>query len=528
MSNSAALVSLYDTTLRDGAQSEGISFSLEDKQKIARQLDRLGIQYIEGGWPGSNPKDMAFFEWAAEFPFANSAITAFGSTRRAGLSVEQDPNLRAVAAARVRTVALFGKSWDLHVREVLHTSLEENLRMISESVEYLRALGIQVIYDAEHFFDGYCANSTYAMQTLAAAADAGAEVLVLCDTNGGALPPTIAEVVQTVCRSTSAQIGIHAHNDGDLAVANTLAAVRSGAVHVQGTVNGYGERCGNANLCSIIPALKLKMGYRCVSDEQLALLTETARYIAETANLQLSPHAPYVGHSAFAHKAGAHVNALVKCENSYQHLDPVAVGNHQRILVSELSGKSSITVKAAELGLDLDAGSDRAQKVLQRIKELESQGFQFEGADGSVELLIRRASPDYQPPFELLDFHVLVRNIHNGSMASEATVKVRVGDKVMHTAADGNGPVNALDAAVRKALVPSYPRLARVRLADYKVRILDGGAGTGAQTRVLIDSSDGHRSWSTVGCSANIIEASWQALADGLEYALLNGGGEES
>jgi 2-isopropylmalate synthase len=522
MSMAPALVNLYDTTLRDGAQSEGISFSLQDKQKIACQLDRLGIHYIEGGWPGSNPKDMAFFTWASDHAFANSVISAFGSTCRPGLVAEQDANLQALAVARARAVALVGKSSDLHVREVLHTSLEENLRMISDSIRFLRAKGIQVIYDAEHFFEGYCANPGYAMRTLGAAAEAGADVLVLCDTNGGALPSQIATVVQTVCQATSTIVGIHTHNDGDLAVASSLAAVQAGATHVQGTINGYGERCGNANLCSIIASLKLKMGIDCINDEQLGLLTETARCVAEVANMQLDSHAPYVGHSAFAHKAGTHVNALVKCETSYQQLDPAVVGNRQRILVSELSGKSNIAVKSSEFGLDWESGSEQVQKVLGRIKDLESHGFQFEAAEGSVELLMRRAKPDYQAPFELLDFHVLVRNTHDGSMASEATVKVRVGDKIMHTAADGNGPVNALDAAVRKALVPFYPCLADVRLADYKVRILDGGEGTAAQTRVLIDSSDGHRTWSTVGSSTNIIEASWQALADGLEYALIN------
>jgi 2-isopropylmalate synthase len=521
----ASPVSLYDTTLRDGAQSEGVSFSLTDKQKIAWQLDRLGIHYVEGGWPGSNPKDMAFFAWAAEAPLKNAKVTAFCSTRRAGLSVEQDTNLQAMVQSRAKAVAIVGKSWDLHVREVLHTSLEENLRMISDSVAYLKAHGLEVVYDAEHFFDGYCANPEYAMRTLAAAEEAGADILVLCDTNGGVLPTTTTDVVTAVCRACSSTVGIHAHNDGDLAVAITLAAVRAGASHVQGTINGYGERCGNANLCSIIPALKLKLGYDCLDDEHLGLLTESARFVAEVANLHLSNQAPYVGLSAFAHKGGTHVNALAKCEVSYQHVDPAIVGNRQRVLVSELSGRTSIAVKAVEFGLDVDQGSEEVKKVLQRIKQLESQGFQFEGADGSVELLIRRATPGYEAPFELLDFHVLVRNAQDGSMTSEATVKVRVGEEVMHTAADGNGPVNALDAAVRKALVPSYPHLAEVRLSDYKVRILDGDSGTAALTRVLIDSSDGRNTWSTVGCSANIIEASWQALADSLEYALLNGEG---
>jgi 2-isopropylmalate synthase len=522
---------LYDTTLRDGAQREGISFSVEDKLKIARRLDRLGIAYVEGGWPGSNPKDMAFFERAPELELEQAVVTAFGSTRRAGVAVEDDANIQALIAANTPGVAVFGKSWDLHVYHALNTTLEENLRMIADSVRYLKALGRQVIYDAEHFFDGYRADPAYAMQTLAAAAEAGADVLVLCETNGGALPSTVAAAVAEVRRATTTPLGIHAHNDAELAVANSLVAVEQGVGHVQGTINGYGERCGNANLCSIIPALQLKMGYRCVADEQLHTLTETARYVSELANLSLFPHQPYVGHSAFAHKGGMHVNALLKCEESYQHVDPSLVGNRKRVVVSELSGKSNIAYKVQEFGLELTAGTEQTCQVLQRIKELENQGFQFEGAEGSVELLLRRSRPGYEPPFELLDFHVLIRNSPNlaerdaggGNMAAEATVKVRVGDQIMHTAADGNGPVNALDAAVRKALLPFYPRLADVHLTDYKVRILDGEEGTAAQTRVLIDSASSLRTWSTVGSSTNIIEASWQALADSLEYALLNG-----
>jgi 2-isopropylmalate synthase len=517
-------IRLYDTTLRDGAQREGISFSVEDKLKIAQRLDRLGIAYVEGGWPGSNPKDMAFFERVLERPLDHAIVTAFGSTRRAGTAAEDDANIQALIAARTPAVAVFGKSWDLHVRQVLGTTLEENLRMIADSVRYLKAKGRQVVYDAEHFFDGYQADPVYALQTLAAAAEAGADVLVLCDTNGGALPSRVAAIVAEVQQATSTPLGIHAHDDGGMGVANSLVAVEVGAVHVQGTINGYGERCGNANLCSVIPALKLKMGHNCVTDEQLRTLTETARYVSELANLRLNAHFPYVGHSAFAHKGGMHVNALVKCEESYQHVDPQTVGNRTRVVVSELSGKSNIDYKVQEFGLELAGGTEQARPILRRIKELENQGFQFEGAEGSVELLIRRAQPDYKPPFELLDFHVLVQGSHKGSMAAEATVKVRVGDQVMHTAADGNGPVNALDAAVRKALLPFYPRLADVHLKDYKVRILDGGAGTAAQTRVLIDSANGHHAWSTVGSSTNIIEASWQALADSLEYALLNGG----
>jgi len=524
-------ITLYDTTLRDGTQQEGITLALKDKVKVARRLDRLGIAYIEGGWPGSNPKDMAFFQHVPTLGLTHATVTAFGSTRRAGTAVQDDANIRSLVAAGTRAVAIFGKSWDLHVHHVLHTSLEENLSMIADSVRYLRQAGREVIYDAEHFFDGYRANPEYALHTLAAAAEAGASVLVLCDTNGGSLPSTIATVVADVQRATATPLGIHAHNDGEMAVANSLVAVEAGVVHVQGTINGYGERCGNANLCSIIPALKLKLGHDCIADEALRELTEAAYYVSEVVNLSPDPQQPYVGRSAFAHKGGMHVNALVKCEESYQHVDPARVGNRTRVVVSELAGKSNVAYKVEEFGLGDAAGAEEAHRVLHQIKELENQGFQFEGAEGSLELLIRRACPDYQPPFELLDFHVLIQDGHHGqegsAMAAQATVKVRVGEQSIHTAADGNGPVNALDTAVRKALLPFYPHIELVHLTDYKVRILDGGAGTAAQTRVLIESTDGRRVWATVGSSSNIIEASWQALADSLEYALLNGAGTD-
>ena len=512
-------ITLYDTTLRDGAQREGVSFSVEDKLRIAAALDRLGIDYIEGGWPGSNPKDMEFFARAADLRLERAVVTAFGSTRRVGAAVEEDENIRALISAGTKTVTVFGKSWDAHVFHVLGTTLDENLRMISETVAYLKSLGREVIYDAEHFFDGYRADPAYAMETLHAAA--GADVIVLCDTNGGTLPPTVAKVFTAVKEKIDVPLGIHAHNDSETAVANTIAAVAAGAVHVQGTINGYGERCGNANLCSIIPALTLKLGYDGVTDEQLRRLTETARYVSELANLPLDPHLPYVGKSAFAHKGGVHVNALLKWEGSYQHIDPERVGNRRRVLISELSGRSNIAYKAQELGLRLAEGSPQAARVLKRVKALEREGFQFEGADASVELLIRRASPHYRPPFTLRGFHVLVKEGNEGGMVSEATVKVEVNGQVMHTAAEGNGPVDALNAAVRKALLPVYPCLSAVRLTDYKVRILNGEAGTAARTRVLITSSDRQRSWSTVGSSPNIIEASWYALADALEYALL-------
>lgn len=514
-------ITLYDTTLRDGAQREGIAFSVEDKLRIAAALDRLGADYIEGGWPGSNPKDMEFFARVKELRLDHAIIAAFGSTRRAGTAVEEDRNVQALLAAGTSVVTVFGKSWDKQVTHVLETSRGENLRMISETISYLKEAKREVIYDAEHFFDGYRADPGYAVETIRAAAAAGADTIVLCDTNGGALPATVGAVVAAIKEEIDVPLGIHAHNDSETAVANTIAAVVAGAVHVQGTINGYGERCGNANLCSVIPAFKLKLGYGCLSDEQLAHLTETARYVSELSNLPLAPHLPYVGKSAFAHKGGVHVNALLKWRKSYQHIDPKLVGNRSRVLISELSGKSNITYKMRELGLGLPDGSPQAQRALDRVKELEREGFQFEGADGSVELLVRRASSDYCAPFTLRGFHVLVKEGNGGGMVSEATVKVEVNGQVTHTAAEGNGPVDALNAAVRKALLPVYPELSAVRLIDYKVRILDGEAGTAARTRVLITSSDGHWSWSTVGSSQNIIEASWFALADALEYGIL-------
>ena len=516
-------IQLYDTTLRDGTQREGISLSANDKIKIARKLDELGVHYIEGGWPGSNPKDAEFFTLVKEIPFEQAVITAFGSTRRADTPVEEDANIRALLEAETRAVAIVGKSWDLHVTQVLGTTLEGNLRMIADSVSYLKDRGREVIYDAEHFFDGYKADPVYALRTLQVAEEAGAACLVLCDTNGGTLPSELTAIIEEVKKATSAPLGIHAHNDSELAVANSLAAVQAGVVHVQGTINGYGERCGNANLCSIIPNLKLKLGYDCISDEQLRLLTSVSRYVSEVANLAHDAHLPYVGQSAFAHKGGIHVDALLKCKESYQHIDPALVGNRKRVVVSELSGKSNIAYKIKEFGLQPSLDQDQLREILQRIKNLEKQGFQFEGAEGSLELLIRRAQPGYKPPFELIDFHVLVENRQGRGMLAEAAVKVRVGDEIMHTAAEGNGPVNALDLALRKALLPFYPQLAKIHLTDYKVRILDSEAGTEAQVRVLIDSACGPRTWSTVGSSTNIIEASWQALADSLEYGLLNG-----
>jgi len=515
---------LYDTTLRDGAQREGISFSLEDKLKIAKKLDELGLHYIEGGYASSNPKDRAFFERAKALGLENAVITAFGNTRRANTPPGEDASLKALLAAGTTVVTLVGKSSVLHVTDVLRTSLEENLRMIADSVRYLKGQGRKVIYDAEHFFDGYCLGPSYALMTLEAAQEAGADLIVLCDTNGGTLPSTLTFIIKEVQKATSLPLGIHCHNDSGVAVANTLAAVELGLQHIQGTINGYGERCGNADLCTIIPSLKLKMGFDCVSDEQLARLTEISRYVSEIANLSPDAHAPYVGQSAFVHKGGLHADAVAKAEESYQHIPPELVGNRTRFLVSELAGRASIVSKAQELGLELSRNGKQAEQVLAEVKALEGRGFQFEGAEGSFELLIRRAQPDYKPPFQLIDFLVLVEKRGEREILAEATVKVQVGDRIMHTAAEGNGPVNALDAALRKALLSFYPVLAQVRLTDYKVRILDETSGTGAQTRVLIESSDGERTWSTVGSSTNIIEASSMALIDSLEYGLLKNG----
>jgi len=522
-------VQLYDTTLRDGAQRAGISFSVEDKLKIAKRLDELGIHFVEGGWPGANPKDAEFFARAQGLKLSQATLVVFGSTRRANTEAANDPNLRALMDTGARVFTLVGKSWDQHVTHVLKTTLEENLRMIADSLRYLKSEGNTVFFDAEHFFDGYKSDAEYALRTVETAAEAGADCVVLCDTNGGALPDETAIAIEAANRA-GIPLGIHAHNDGELAVANTLVAVRSGVAQVQGTINGYGERCGNANLCSIIPALKLKMGINCVSDEQLAKLTEVAHYVSELANLSPDPHLPYVGASAFTHKAGQHISAVIKQEESYQHIDPDLVGNRRRVLVSELSGISTITYKASELGLDVPKG-EQARAVLEKIKALENQGFQYEDAEASFELLLRRSQPDYQPPFELVDFMVVVEKHRRlptawpkEELLSEAMVKVRVGEEVFHTAAEGNGPVNALDAALRKALLWFYPSLAVVRLVDYKVRILEESIGTGSRVRVLMVSSDGEHDWHTMGSSTNILEASWVALADSLEYWLLRKG----
>ena len=532
-----ASVQLYDTTLRDGAQSEGISFSVVDKLHIARKLDELGIHYIEGGWPGSNPKDAEFFVKARDLKLKTARIVVFGSTRRRGIWAEEDGNLTMLVKAGVKFATIVGKSSDLQVVRVLKTTLEENLAMITDSIHYLKGQGMTVFLDAEHFFDGYKSTPRYALETLKAAAAAGADCLVLCDTNGGTLPDEITKAVKAavqvakvekVARFRKVPIGIHCHNDGGLAAANTLAAVRAGATQVQGTINGYGERCGNASFGTIIPALKLKMGIDCVTDQQMARLAEVSHFVSEAANLVPDPFSPYVGVSAFSHKAGYHLDGITKWPDAYQHIDPAKVGNRPRTVISDQSGKRNIIAKAREMGIDLSSKARETQELLQHVKLLESRGFQYDNAEASFELLLHRAAPDYQPPFELVDFMVVVESRRRPStrkaaeqMISEAIDKVKVGGEIMHTAAEGDGPVNALDLALRKALLQFFPSLSQVKLVDYKVRILEESVGTESQVRVLIESSDGAGAWRTVGGSTNIIEASWLALADGLEYWLL-------
>ncbi len=514
-----ATIEVYDTTLRDGTQGENIALSVDDKLKITRLLDDLGVMYIEGGWPGSNPKDAAYFERVRELPLKHARIAAFGMTCRVGSQPEDDSNILALLEAETPVVTVVGKTSILHVRDVIRAEPEENLRIIRDSLAYLKAQGREVIYDAEHFFDGYKLDAAYSLETLQAALDGGAELLVLCDTNGGSLPWEIETVVQTVAQKfPTARLGIHTHNDGEMAVANTLAAVRQGAIHVQGTINGYGERCGNANLCSIVPDLEIKLGCRCLPEGHLTKLTAVARIVAEIANMAPNNGAAYVGKSAFAHKGGMHVAGIRRNINSYQHIDPALVGNEMRVLVSDLSGRGNMLSKAEEYGLDLS--TQEAQEIVALIKQLESRGYVFEGADASVAMLMQRRQPDYKPPFHLVDFMVVVEQRAGRGMFAEAAVKLRVGSEQFHTVADGNGPVDALDHAMRKALTPVYPSLADFQLADYKVRIVDGENGTAAKTRVLIDTQNGTRRWTTVGASTNIIEASWLALADSVEYGL--------
>lgn len=520
-------IQIYDTTLRDGTQSEGFNLSASDKIRIARRLDILGVAFIEGGWPGSNPKDVEFFDRARDMEWQTAKISAFGSTCRARGGPEDDANIQALLESRTSVCTLFGKSWTLHVTDVLQTTLEDNLRIIEQSVAFLRARERRVIYDGEHFFDGYKADRSYALETLQAALRGGAETIVLCDTNGGTMPWEVERIVREVKTSLQptfqvapgTRLGIHTHNDSECAVINSLTAIREGATQVQGTINGYGERCGNANLCSIIPNLELKMDLRCLPEGKLSSLYDLAHFVDEVSNQKPNEHLPYIGKSAFAHKGGVHVAAMRRSAVSYQHIEPEVVGNRMRVVVSDLSGRANILSKAEEHGVAVDSNKDIVE-VLQDVKDLESRGFSFEAAEASVAMMLKRQHPQYEPPFELIDFLVNVEHRQGRGIFAEAMVKVRVNGEILHTAAEGNGPVHALDTALRKALLPSFPQLGHFHLADYKVRILDGENGTQAMTRVLIDTQNGTKRWSTVGASTNIIEASWRALADSVEYGL--------
>jgi 2-isopropylmalate synthase len=530
-------VELYDTTLRDGTQQEGISLSVEDKLAITERLDELGVDVIEGGYAGANPKDDEYFRRVQSLELKHAVVSAFGNTRRANIDADADPTLKALLDSGAAVLTLVGKASDYQVRDVLATSLEENLAMIADSVAYLKSQGRRVMFDAEHFFDGYKANSEYALQALKVAMEAGAERVILCDTNGGTLPGEVGRITAEVkaALGDEAQIGIHTHNDTDTAVASAIAAVESGAMQVQGCINGYGERTGNANMVSMIANMKLKMGIDVVSDEQLASLTTLSNYVAEVVNRRPSPFQPYVGTSAFAHKGGLHAAATERSVHSYQHIDPAIVGNANSVVISELAGRGNVVRRIREMGFEDVLDRDDATKIVQHVKDKEALGYSYEVANASLDLLIRRAIPNYEPLFELVDFMVVVENRRRTSfgtgwrtdgkehpMLSEATVKVSVGNEVRHTAAEGNGPVDALDRALRKALREFYPNVANVRLTDYKVRVVNEGTGTGAAVRVVIESADEREVWYTVGASTNILEASWIALADSLEYWLIN------
>jgi 2-isopropylmalate synthase len=520
-------IHLYDTTLRDGTQGEDVNFSAEEKIMIAQRLDDFGIHYIEGGWPGSNPRDMQFFELAQQVDFKHAKLAAFGSTRKPGFAAGDDPNVQALLAARTPVVTIFGKSWDLHVGKIMGNTLEENLAMIRDTVAYLKNHSREVIYDAEHFFDGYKANPEYSLSTLIAAVEGGADCIVLCDTNGGTvtydIDPIIARVHQVVAEIThpskpAVTIGIHTHNDSGLAVANSICAVNAGAVLVQGTINGYGERCGNADLTSIIPILCLKMNRPCVSPESLSRLKKLSRFVSETANMIPQNTMPFVGKSAFAHKGGVHVSAIMKLPRAYEHIDPDLVGNKRKVLVSDLSGKSNVEYKARELGVELN-GSDR-QKVVSEIKRMEQEGYQFDVADGSFKILLEKLTEQFKPLFELESFRVTIEKDKNQPCSAHATIKISVDGKQEITAAEGSGPVSALDNALRKALDNFFPHMDHMRLVDFKVRVIDGRAGTAAKVRVFIESRDEDHVWSTIGVSEDIIEASWHALADSFQYKL--------
>jgi 2-isopropylmalate synthase len=512
-------VFIYDCTLRDGTQGENVSLSVDDKIHIAEKLDEIGFHYIEGGWPGSNQKDVEFFDRAKGLTWENSKITAFGSTRHYKNSVEEDPNIVALLAAETPAITVVGKSWDFHVEKALGTTLEENIKMIKDSIAYLKERDKEVIFDAEHFFDGYAANPKYAKAVLRTARDAGADWVVLCDTNGGNLPSTIRPLIRQLSPEFP-HLGIHTHNDCEVGVANSLAAVEEGAGMVQGTINGYGERCGNANLCSIVPSIELKIKKKTIGKENLKGLTSLAYFVSETANMVLPNNLPFVGKSAFAHKGGLHVSGINKDPKTYEHLEPEAVGNSRRVLVSDLSGRSNLLYKAREFG-DLDPDGLDLKGLLDHIKQLEYQGYQFEGAEGTLKLLLYRFGKDHEEPFDFKGFRVLVDQNHAGQFISEASVKVCVDGIEEHSVSDGEGPVHALDRAVKKALTRFFPEIEEVHLVDYKVRVLDARKGTAAKVRVLIESSDGHQSWTTIGVSPNVMEATWKAIIDSVLYKLL-------
>ena len=512
---------LYDTTLRDGTQGENISLSVEDKLRIAQRLDSFGIHYIEGGWPGSNPKDKRFFELIKDKSFTFSKITAFGSTRRWNSSIEDDPNIRALLSTGTDTITIFGKSWDLHALKILDIGLDENCRIIQDTVGYFKSKGFEVIYDAEHFFDGFKHNPRYAIKTIRCAIEAGADWIVLCDTNGGTLPHEIRDIMKEVVPQIDRPVGIHAHDDCGLAVANSLMAIQCGATMVQGTINGYGERCGNADLISLIGILQLKMDYECLPQENLSMLTEVSRFVSEVANVPPNNQSPFVGKSAFAHKGGVHVSAILKDPSAYEHIDPELVGNRRRVLVSDLSGKGNIEYKSMEMGIRLGGNGYDSRRIVQEIKRLEDQGYQFEAAEASLELLIKKITGQFEEPFTLKSFRVSIEKNGKGPSISHATIKISVGKEEEITAAEGDGPVNALDNALRKALTKFFPEIEEMRLVDFKVRVIDGDRGTAAKVRVQIESRDGSDIWSTVGVSKNIIEASWEALEDSVQFKLL-------
>jgi 2-isopropylmalate synthase len=517
---------LYDTTLRDGTQGEQVNLSAEDKLRIAQKLDEFGIHYVEGGWPGSNPKDARFFELTKSTAFKNARLVAFGSTRRAQNSPEMDKNIKALLETEVQTVAVVGKSWDLHASDVLGVSLNENLSMIEDTVAYLRKQERKVIYDAEHFFDGYKQDPDYTVKTLKAAINGGADLIVLCDTNGGSMPDEIYWIMKEVLPHLTVPYGIHAHDDCGLALANSLVAVQSGATIVQGTINGYGERCGNVDLVSVIGILQLKMGYRCVEKERLRQLTELSRFVSEVANIPPLNTRPFVGRSAFTHKGGIHVDAIQKNPMAYEHMDPEIVGNRRRVLVSDLSGKSNIDYKTREMGIKLGGNGYDSRRIVEEIKKLEDQGYQFDAAEGSLELLIKKITGQFEEPFTLESFRVTIEKNRRGPGTSQATIKISVGEEHEITAAEGQGPVNALDNALRKALTKFFPYIEEMGLVDFKVRVIDGSKATAAKVRVQIESRDAREIWSTIGVSENIIEASWQALVDSVQYKLsreLNG-----